>query len=234
MLTDFSRALAQIGDPRFRRVLWIGLALTLALLAAVYAGFIAVIDIFTPDTITLPWIGAVGGLSTLLSWASLFLMLGLSVFLMVPVASAFTGFFLEDVAQAVEDRYYPSLPPAPAVPLAEALVDNARFFVLLIAVNVVALAVYIFAGPLVPVLFWAINGFLLGREYFQLVAMRRVGRQGAKQLRRRYPLQIWLAGVLMAAPLSLPLVNLVVPILGVATFTHLFHRLSGTRAAPSG
>ena len=31
---------------------------------------------------------------------------------------------------------------------------------------------------------------------------------------------------LMALPLSIPLVNLVIPILGAATFTHLFHRLN--------
>ena len=40
------------------------------------------------------------------------------------------------------------------------------------------------------------------------------------------PLFGWLAGTLMAAPLSIPLVNLLVPVLGVATFTHLFHRLA--------
>jgi uncharacterized protein involved in cysteine biosynthesis len=39
--------------------------------------------------------------------------------------------------------------------------------------------------------------------------------------------KVWLAGILMAAPLSIPLVNLVIPVLGVATFTHLFHRLAG-------
>ena len=67
---------------------------------------------------------------------------------------------------------------------------------------------------------------MLGREYFQLVAMRRLGRAGAKQAFRDNLFTIWMAGGLMAVPLSLPLVNLVIPILGVATFTHLFHRLN--------
>ena len=228
MIGDFLRALAQLADPRFRQVLWRGLGLTLALLFAVYATVLGAIDVFIPDTFTLPWIGAVGGLAALLSVASLLLMLVLSVVLMVPVASAFTGFFLEDVAAAVEDRFYPALPPPPRIGVGETLADNLRFFALIVVVNVAALALYFFAGPFIPVLFWAINGFLLGREYFQLVAMRRLGRQGARALRRRHPGQIWLAGALMAAPLSLPLVNLVVPILGVAAFTHLFHRLNGT------
>jgi len=56
--------------------------------------------------------------------------------------------------------------------------------------------------------------------------MRRLGRKGAKALRARHPLQIWVAGTLMAAPLSVPILNLLIPVLGAATFTHLFHRLN--------
>jgi uncharacterized protein involved in cysteine biosynthesis len=80
-------------------------------------------------------------------------------------------------------------------------------------------------APLAPIIFWGLNGFLLGREYFTLAAIRRVGRTKAKQLRRRHVGRIWLAGALMAVPLSVPLVNLLIPILGAATFTHLFHAL---------
>lgn len=229
ILSDFLRALGQLGDARFLRVVFLGIGLALALLAGVYAGFLALIEWATPGSVTIPWIGPVGGLDTLLSWGSLLLMLGLSVFLMVPVASAFSGLFLEDVAQAVEDRHYPHLPPAPRIPLIDSLIDTANFFGLLVAVNLVALVLFAFTGPLIPLFFWAINGFLLGREYFTLVATRRMGSAGAKALRADYPLQIWLAGTLMAAPLSIPLVNLVVPVLGVATFTHMFHRLTGQR-----
>jgi CysZ protein len=231
ILTDFLRALGQIGDPRFRGVLWRGLALTLALLAAITAAFLWVVLDLTPTSLTLPWIGTLHHLGAVVSFASLFAMFGLSVFLMVPVASAFTGFFLDDVAQAVEDRYFPALPVPKPQPLSELALDSVGFFAVLIVVNVVSVLLYFFAGPFIPILFWAINGFLLGREYFQMVAMRRLGRDGARAMRRRYPLQIWLAGVLMAAPLSIPLVNLVVPILGAATFTHLYHRLAGTAAS---
>ncbi|MFN3936944.1 MAG: EI24 domain-containing protein [Gemmobacter sp.] len=231
ILTDFLRALRQLGDRRFRRVLWLGLLLTVALLVGVYALFLGAIQWLTPETIDIPLVGPVGGLGTLLSWGSLLFMIGLSVFLMVPVASAFTGLFLEDVAEAVEARHYPHLPAPPRIPLYEALKDSFNFFALLIAVNIVALLFYGFAGPLAPVMFWAVNGFLLGREYFMLAAMRRLGRDGARRLRARHPGQIWLAGTLMAAPLSVPLLNLLIPVLGAATFTHLFHRLNGDHPA---
>lgn len=226
ILGSFLAALGQLGDRRFRRVLALGVALAFALLVAVYAGFLWLIQSWTPETVEIPLVGPVGGLDTLLSWGSALFMLGLSVFLMMPVASLFTGLFLEDVAQAVEDRHYPDLPPVPRLPWDDALVDSANFFALLLGVNAVAVLLYAFAGPFIPVVFWAVNGFLLGREYFTLAAMRRLGRQGARELRRRHPWRIWAAGTLMAAPLSVPVVNLLIPVLGAATFTHLFHRLN--------
>jgi CysZ protein len=221
----FLRALSQLGDRRFRRVLGLGVLLALALLFAVYAGFLQLMWWLTPESIDLPLIGPVSGVETLVGWASLLVMLGLSVFLMVPVASAFTGLFLEDVAQAVEARHYPHLPPAKALSLTEALRQSVNFLGVVVAVNALALFAYPFAGPAIPLVFWAMNGFLLGREYFTLVAFRRLPPAEVQDMRRRNRGRLWLAGTLMAVPLSLPVVNLVIPVLGVATFTHLFHRL---------
>ncbi len=226
MFGDFSRALAQVGDRRFRRVLWLGIGLTLGLLAAVTWLFSWLVGWFVPDSLTLPWIGQISWAGDALSWAALLLMLILSVFLMVPVASAFTGIFLDDVADAVEDRYYPQLPEVPKLGFTEILRDGLAFFGVIVLVNALALVLYFVVGPLAPLLFWAVNGYLLGREYFQMAAMRRLGRDGANRLRRRHAAQIWAAGTLMAVPLSIPLVNLVIPILGAATFTHMFHRLN--------
>jgi len=225
IFNDFLRALGQLSDPRFRRVLLIGLGLTIALLIAVYAAFLWAVQSFAPDTITIPFVGPIGGLETLLGWGSALLVTGLSIFLMVPVAAMFTGFFLEDVVQAVEDRHYPNLAAVPRPKLVDAMIDSFNFFALLVAVNILALILYAVAGPFIPLLFWGLNGLLLGREYFTLVAQRRLGRAGAKALRRRHGAQIWLAGTLMAAPLSIPLVNLFIPVLGAATFTHMFQRL---------
>ena len=226
IFTAFFRALGQISDQRFLRVVVLGVFLALALLGGVYASFLALIEWFTPGVITIPYIGPVGGLHTLLSWGSFLLMIGLSVFLMVPVASIFASLFLEDIADAVEDRHYPGLPPATPLGFGDTLRDTVNFLGLLIGLTLLALISYAFAGPFIPVIFWALNGFLLGREYFTLVASRRIGRAGAKALRNRHWLSLWLAGTLMTLPLSLlPLLNLIIPVLGVATFTHIFHRL---------
>lgn len=232
IFTAFFAAVGQMSDPRFRRVLFIGVALTLALLIAISTAFVWVLGGLVGDQTSLPFIGEVTWLNDLVGWGSALLLAVLSMFLMVPVASAITSMFLDTVAQAVEDKHYPHLPKANTVSFGDALRDTVNFLGVLIGANIVALILYLILAPAAPLIFWALNGFLLGREYFTLAAMRRVGRAEAKILRSRHMLTIWMAGFLMAIPLSVPVLNLVVPILGAATFTHLFHLL--TQQAPRG
>ncbi len=226
MFSDFAKALGQLPDPRFRRVLLLGLGLTIALLAGATVGFAFLVGWAMPDTVSLPWIGDIHWLSSLASWATVLLMLVLSVVLMVPVAAAFTGIFLDDVAEAVEEVHYPGLAPVEGVRLSDTLRDSISLIAVTVGVNLIALILFFFVGPLAPMLFYVVNGYLLGREFFQMAAMRREGREGANRLRRRHAGQIWIAGTLMAVPLSVPLLNLIMPILGAATFTHMYHRLA--------
>lgn len=226
IFVDFARAVLQLLDPRFRRVFLIGIALTLALLVGAYALFLWAVQALDPGSYTLPLIGEVTWVGDLLGWASIALMILLSMFLMIPVASAITSLFLDDVARAVEDRHYPHLAPAPPQPFSEAAIDTVNFLGVLIGANILALGLYALFTPAAPFIFYGLNGFLLGREYFMIAAMRREGRAGAKALRARHRGTIWAAGCLMAVPLSIPIVNLVVPVLGAATFTHLYHRLA--------
>jgi CysZ protein len=226
ILASFLLALGQMSDPRFRRVLWRGIGLTIALLVAIYAGVLWLIEVLTAEPITLPGVGPVTWLGDLLSWGSLGVMILLSVFLMVPVASAITSLFLDEVAEAVEDRHYPELPPMPATGFAEGLRDTVNFLGILIGANIVAILFYVMLPFAAFFIFYALNGYLLGREYFQLAAMRRIGRVAARDMGQKHRGTIWLAGCLMAVPLSFPFVNLLIPVLGAATFTHLFHRLN--------
>jgi Uncharacterized protein involved in cysteine biosynthesis len=145
---------------------------------------------------------------------------------MVPVASAFTGLFLDEVADAVEERHYPALPPAEHAGFWDSLVDALRYTGLLILLNLIGLIIVIFTAGLGFLVFWAINGYLLSREYFTTVALRRMGAAEAARMRNANMGTLWIAGVLFAIPLSVPVLNLFVPVFGVAAFTHLFHRLA--------
>jgi CysZ protein len=227
IFSAFAKALGQVFDTRFLKVIAIGFGLALALLGVITWAFSEVIVFSAPDAITLPFVGAIGGLAVLLSWGGFAAMMVLSVFLMIPVASAFSGIFLDEVADAVEVKHYPDLPAATGQTFYEGLKSGINFLGLVIAVNALALIFYLMSGPFAPLVFWAVNGALLGREYFTLVASRRMEPQAAKALRRKHRGKIWLAGALMAAPLSMPVINLLIPVLGVATFTHIFHALRG-------
>ena len=145
---------------------------------------------------------------------------------MVPVATLVSSFFLDDVAAAVETKHYSYAQVPIKTPMAEVFKDAVNFLGVLIILNLLALFLSIFFLAFAPLIFCALNGFLLGREYFQMVAMRDLGRQDAQEMRRRFSGRVWLAGIFMAAPLSVPILNLFVPLVGVATFTHLFHRWS--------
>lgn len=229
----FLKALGQLTDRRFLGVLGLGIGLTIGLLVAFYAVFAWVIGWFVPDSFSLPWLGEITWVDNALTFAGIPLMLILSIFLMVPVSCAFMGMFLDRVAEAVEDRHYPGLPAARGLSLIEALADVGKFLGILTIVNLFALILYILFAPLAPILFWVVNGILLGREYGQMVALRRMDAAGAAAFRRTNRPTLFAAGILMAVPLTIPVVNILVPILGAATFTHLYHMLSAARTIPS-
>lgn len=231
ILASFLKSVAQMGDPRFRKVLFLGVALTIALLAGFYALFLTVMNEAIDGSLSLPVIGEVTWLGDLLGWGSLFLMLFLSIFLMVPVASAITSLFLDEVASAVEAKHYPHLPIVKPTPFYESARDTVNFLGILIGANILAILLYVMLPFAAVFIFWGLNGFLLGREYFQIAAMRRLGREGAKRARKEHFGTIWLAGCLMALPLTVPLLNLFIPILGAATFTHIFHATQKRRSS---
>ena len=222
----FFAALGQMGDRRFQGVLWLGIGVTLALLIGAFYLLSWIVGGWI-EGVTLPFIGDV---DTLANAGLAVLVMVASIFLMVPVASAVSGIFLDYVAQAVEDKNYPNLPPARDVGMGETLKDTINFLGILLAANIFALVLYLLFAPFAPFIFWGLNGFLLGREYFMVAAIRRLPRLAAKALRARNMLTIWAAGVLMVLPLTIPVINLIVPVLGAATFTHVFHALNDKAA----
>lgn len=231
IFSDFLRSIAQFDDPKFRRVLWRGLGLTIVLLAAACLLVSYGVNQLLSSTLVAGMIGEQSWLGSLFNIGGVLLTIALSIWVMVPVASAIIALFLDEVAQAVEARHYPHLPKQTAAKLQDQILVSIRFLGLLILANIAALILSMILPFLAPVVFWATNGYLIGREFFQMAAMRRVPRTQAQELLRRHQGAIWCAGILMAIPLTIPLVGLFIPILGAATFTHLFERL---RALPSG
>ena len=231
ILSDFLKSIAQFDDPKFRRVLWRGLGLTIVLLIAACL----LVNFGINQLLSSAWaanlIGDQSWLGALINIGGVLFTIALSIWLMVPVTSAIIALFLDEVAQAVEARHYPHLPKQTATKLQDQILVGIRFLGILLLANIGALILSMILPLLAPFVFWATNGYLMGREYFQMAAMRRMPRAQAQELFQRHQGSIWTAGILMAIPMSIPLVGLFIPILGAATFTHQFERL---RALPSG
>ena len=156
-----------------------GFCLALALFIALYIVVAKLVGWLMPDQITLPLIGEVTWLSDLAAGGSVLIMMVLSIFLMAPVASAFIGLFLEEVAEEVEERHYPNLPPLSPKPFSQSVEETIRFFGTVLAANLIALMLLPFFFFMAPFIFLAMNGYLLSREFFQMVATRRMAPQTA-------------------------------------------------------
>lgn len=231
MFTDFFNPIAQFDDPKFRLVVWRGLGLTFAVLITAFTLIVMGLNQLAQSAAVTAIIGETSWLGNLLNIGGVLFTFVLSIWLMVPIASAIISSFFDEVAQAVEARHYPNLPATRGMKLQDQILTTLGFFGILLLANLGALIFSIFMPFLAPFIFWAANGYLLGREYFQVAAMRRMSRSDATRLFQRHRGAICFSGILIAIPLSIPLVGLFIPVLGAATFTHQFERL---RALPSG
>ncbi len=147
--------------------------------------------------------------------------------LAVVVAIMTVGFFLEDVCAAVEARHYPHLPSPRHQSAMEGLTAGVRLGLTVLAINLVLLPLYLlllFIPPANAILYYAVNGHLLGREYFELIAFRRLPPREARTLRRAHRGTVWIAGAAIAFLFTIPLIGLLVPGLGAALMLHVYQR----------
>lgn len=146
-------------------------------------------------------------------------------FLMFPaVVTIVVGFFLDQVADAVEARHYPDAGAARRQPLIEVLGTTTRFAAIAVLLNIVMLPVYLILSFLPPfnfILYYLVNGYLVGREYFELVIFRRLPPGQASRLRRRFRARVLFAGVILVFFMTIPIVNLIAPVLGAAFMIHV-------------
>lgn len=225
MFPAFFLALGDLFAPEQRRALLLSLLWTLALLVVLW--LVATLALQWIDVTGFHWLdsalGVLGSLGAIvLAW------------LMFPAMSAIVvGFFLEGVARAVERRHYPFLPPPRRQPIRELVIMSIRLGVLALVINIIALPFYLWPA-LNLVVYYGLNGYLVGREYFVLIALRRLDVATANAMWRRYRLRLVLAGAAIAFLLSLPIVNLAVPVWAAALMLHLFEGLRARPAAQAG
>lgn len=224
MFADLTRAVAQLPDPASRRVLALGVggAILMLLATAAAIGWV-LIPLVIVGVSWLDWMAdLLGGL----------LVVALLIYLFPGVVAILVSTMIDPVAEATERRWYPSAPPARHSPLAEQLLAGLRIAAIALPLNLLVLPLWLlFPGISLP-LFLALNGYILGREYFEQVALRRMPPADARALRKAHAGQVWLAGVLVAFFAILPILNLTTPIVATAFMVHRLERLRAPALRP--
>lgn len=232
ILEAASAAAARLFTREFRAVLFKSLGLTALALVGLWFLITFTFEAFAlPPLLSLApdlpewtsWLGLIAAI-----FAGLALALGLGL-LIAPVTALIAGLFLDDVAEVIEREDYPQDAPGRPMPLAASIVVSMKFLGLVIIGNIFALLLLLIPGVNV-IAFFVVNGYLLGREFFEFAAMRFRSEADAKALRRRYAGTIFLAGLLIAGVLSIPLVNLLTPLFAAAMMVHLHKAVSAREA----
>jgi CysZ protein len=216
------KAARQLVSPGFRQILWRSLALTILLLAVVWFGLTRLIAYFMDGTDILSDYPLVDTLAFF--FAGLGIFIGLA-YLIVPVSAVVAGYFLDDAAELVETEHYSTDVPGSALSFGRSLLYGLRFAGLALLVNAVALILFFI--PVVNIAaFFLANGYLLGREYFELAAGRFRPMPEAAAMRVANRGTIFIAGLLLAVLVAVPIVNLFTPLFGVALMVHVHKALA--------
>jgi CysZ protein len=221
LFSALSKTLGQMNDPAIRRV--IGKTLGLAILG--YVLFVVLVYLL------INWLaGFEGWLQNLAEFGGVASAIVVAWFLFPSVAAAIAGIFADEVIDAVEAKHYPHLGPGKPVPVLAAVLDGLKLAAIAMIANILALP-FLLLLPIYVLITWGVNGWLLGREYFEMVAFRRMDRATAHELHKRHNRTFTIAGVMIAVCLTIPFVNLVAPVLGAAFMVHIAQNvLNHTRA----
>ena len=235
MLDAAVKALSQMISPPMRSILWrsIGLALVLIIVLAIglqrlLSWFATYGEVWLEGLLGPSWHSSLEVFAWIISIAAGLGVVFGSVFLMPAITSLVASLFVDDVAEIVEREYYPAERPGIALPFNQAIYEGIKTGLLTILVYLIALPFVFLAGAGFLIFFLA-TAWLLGREYFELAAMRFRSPEEAKAMRRDNAATIFTAGLIIAAFVSIPIVNLATPIFGMAFMVHMHKRLSGPR-----
>jgi CysZ protein len=212
MLVAAGRALRDVLSPEFRSVVWKAIGLTLLLFAvllfAVVSGTSALL------VVPWPWVETIAA-----TLAGLGVFVGL-FFLMGPVTAIFAGLFLDAVADIVEKSHYPDQPVGKPPAALSSVLMGIQFGLVVLLVNILVLPTLFFGiGAAIMLI---TNAYLLGREYFTMVAVRHKKIRQAHQMRRDNMARIWAAGFIPAALALVPVVNILVPLFSTSYFVHIY------------
>jgi CysZ protein len=232
MLEAAANAIVQMFSAPLRAVLWrtIGLSALLIVAAGVALQRLIVhlVDLGGMSLETTIGPNAhepVNVLAWILSIAAGLGIVAGSIFLMPAVTAIVGSFYADRIGEEVEREHCPADLPGKALPLPVAVWEGSKTALLAVLIYLCAVPLVLFAG-FGAVIFFIATAYILGREYFELAAMRFRPPAEAKLLRKRNATMVFIGGLLIAAFVSIPIVNLATPLFAMAFMVHLHKRAS--------
>jgi CysZ protein len=220
VIRAFELSLHQLGDPKLRAVVWQSLLLSLVLQIAIAALAWWALQHFA--TFQWDWVNGA------IRWLGGAAVTVLALLLFPASFGIVISIFMERIADIVEGEYYPALGPAHGIPIWTGIWTGVVFLLVVVILNLVMLPLYLvalFVAGLGAVLFYAINGWLTARLYYEQVALRRRTPAEVKAWRKANAGVLWLTGIAIVFLGTIPILNLIVPVLGTAAMVHVAQTL---------
>lgn len=216
MLAALLKTFRTMGRSYFLTMLLLPLLVT----AAVFGVFFVAIGYLLSATAFV----STGWLDVILDWTAGLGTVVLAWILFPTLLPLVASIFLEQIAGRIERQEY-GLEDPPSLPVSQEMVAGAKFAGISLSLNLASLPLY-FIPPLIPVVYYGLNSYLLGREFFESVAGRHIGRKAANALRREHRLLVLFSGLMIALCATIPLATLIAPFVGVAVAVHLVQALA--------
>lgn len=224
MLLAIIKSLRQLGDSDLRKIV-----LFTILLGIISIACCGGISWWLLDNMG---ILGFGFLDSLVPWIGTSLVLTVGLIFFPSTIMLISSFFADKIAYCVEAKYYPTRMGVRQVPIGD-FIKSSLILILIAGILNICLLPFYALGLVLPglsfVIFYTVNGYLIGRELFEAAATRHYSQSTTKKLRRRYFFRITFGGALITFLGTIPVVNLAAPVFGVGFMVHYFHELNNNQ-----
>lgn len=148
---------------------------------------------------------------------------GMAWFLFPLLFPVLISFFDERIAEIIEKNEYPHVLPAHP-PFWPTFMQDVRFTAKALFFNILCLPFY-FIPFFGQALYYGLNGYMLGMQFFRMAAGRRLPYEACVPLMKAARKDIFLIGLAVSVAATIPLLNFAAPVWGVAAMLHVFYHL---------
>ena len=218
MFSELKKAIKDVFSNKIKDLIWKSVLLALLVFVLLFFGFS-----YAMSFIELTDMPKVQKTVEILGYIVFFIM---SLMLFPSVLTLISGFFIDSIVDRTAKEN--NIRTLRNVPLSESLAISGILAIKGVAVSTALIPVTMllswipFVNFLPVLLYYGMNGRLLAKEYFFAIALRYMDKTQAEELFNRYR-SYWIkAGVIIAAFMTIPLINTISPLVAMTFMQRLF------------